>query len=29
MLLGVGYLYYWMLRAVGKVPPPRVEAWTS
>ncbi len=29
MLLGAGYLYYWMLRAVGKVPPPRLEAWTS
>ncbi len=29
MLLGAGYLYYWMLRAVGKAPPPRVEAWTS
>jgi len=29
MLLGAGYLYYWILRAVGRVPPPRVEAWTS
>ncbi len=29
VLLGAGYLYYWMLRAVGKVPPPRLEAWTS
>lgn len=29
ILLGLGYLYYWILRAVGKVPPPRVEAWTS
>jgi glucosyl-dolichyl phosphate glucuronosyltransferase len=29
MLLGAGYLYYWMLRGVGKVPPPRIEAWTS
>jgi len=28
-LLGAGYVYYWMLRAVGKVPPPRLEAWTS
>jgi len=29
MLLGAGYLYYWTLRAAGKVPPPRLEAWTS
>ena len=29
MLLGAGYLYYWTLRAVGKVPSPRQEAWTS
>ena len=29
MLLAAGYLYYWMLRAVGKIPPPRLEAWTS
>ncbi len=29
MLLGAGYLYYWSLRAMGKVPPPRLEAWTS
>lgn len=29
MLLGAGYLYYWMRRAAGKIPPPRVEAWTS
>ncbi len=28
-LLGAGYLYYWFLRAVGKVPPPQLEAWTS
>ena len=26
-LLAVGYLYYWMRKAVGKVPP-RQEAWT-
>jgi len=29
VLLGAGYLYYWMLRALGKVPAPRLEAWTS
>jgi glycosyltransferase involved in cell wall biosynthesis len=29
MLLGAGYLHYWILRAAGRVPPPRVEAWTS
>ena len=29
MLLGAGYLHYWTLRAIGRVPPPRVEAWTS
>jgi glucosyl-dolichyl phosphate glucuronosyltransferase len=28
-LLGAGYLYYWMLRAAGRVPAPRLEAWTS
>ncbi|HEV8337646.1 MAG TPA: glycosyltransferase [Candidatus Polarisedimenticolia bacterium] len=27
-LLGAGYLYYWMKRAAGRVPPPRQEAWT-
>jgi glycosyltransferase involved in cell wall biosynthesis len=25
-LLGAGYLYYWMKRAAGRVPPPRREA---
>ena len=29
MLLAAGYLYYWALRAAGKVPPPRQEALTS
>ena len=29
MLLGAGYLHYWVLRASGRVPPPRMEAWTS
>ena len=29
MLLGSGYLYYWLLRSMGKVPPPRLEALTS
>ena len=29
MLLGVGYLYYWMLRASGRVSRPRTEAWIS
>jgi glucosyl-dolichyl phosphate glucuronosyltransferase len=29
MLLGAGYLYYWMLRSMGKVPPPRLEVMTS
>jgi len=29
MLLGAGYIYYWLLRAAGKVPPPRLEVWTS
>jgi hypothetical protein len=29
MLLGAGYLYYWMRRAAGRVPAPRLEAWTS
>jgi hypothetical protein len=29
MLLGAGYLYYWMLRAAGRVPSPRLEVWTS
>jgi glycosyltransferase involved in cell wall biosynthesis len=28
-LLGVGYLYYWMLRASGRVSRPRTEAWIS
>jgi len=27
-LLGAGYLYYWMKRAAGRIPPPREEAWT-
>jgi glycosyltransferase involved in cell wall biosynthesis len=27
-LLGSGYLYYWMKRAAGRVPPPRLEAWS-
>jgi len=26
-LLGSGYLFYWMKRAAGRVPPPRLEAW--
>ena len=26
-LLAGGYLYYWMLKAAGRVPPPRQEAW--
>lgn len=29
VLLGVGYLYYWMLRAAGRVSRPRTEAWIS
>lgn len=29
MLLGAGYLYYWMLRAAGRVSRPRAEAWIS
>ena len=29
MFLGAGYLYYLIRRALGAVPPPRVEAWTS
>ncbi len=29
MLLGIGYLYYWMLRAAGRVSRPRMEAWNS
>jgi len=28
MLLGIGYLYYWMLRMAGRVSRPRTEAWT-
>jgi len=28
-LLAAGYVYYWMLRAAGKVPPPRLEVMTS
>lgn len=27
-LLGAGYLYYWIRRAAGRTPPPRVEALT-
>jgi glycosyltransferase involved in cell wall biosynthesis len=27
-LLGAGYVYYWILRSAGRVPPPRQEAWT-
>jgi glucosyl-dolichyl phosphate glucuronosyltransferase len=27
-LLGAGYLYYWIMRISGRVPPPRQEAWT-
>jgi len=27
-LLGAGYLYYWMKRAAGRIPPPRQEAWS-
>ncbi len=28
-LLAAGYLHYWIQKAVGRVPPPREEAWTS
>jgi hypothetical protein len=28
-LLAFGYLYYCLLKAGGRVPPPRQEAWTS
>jgi glucosyl-dolichyl phosphate glucuronosyltransferase len=27
-LLAFGYLYYWILKAAGRVPPPRQEVWT-
>jgi len=27
-LLGSGYLYYWVKRAAGRVPPPQREAWS-
>lgn len=27
-LLAFGYLYYYLLKTVGRVPPPRQEAWT-
>jgi len=27
-LLAFGYLYYWLLKAGGRVPPPRQEVWT-
>jgi len=27
-LLSAGYVYYWIMRVAGRVPPPRQEAWT-
>lgn len=27
-LLAFGYLYYWLMKAGGRVPPPRQEVWT-
>jgi glucosyl-dolichyl phosphate glucuronosyltransferase len=28
-LLSAGYLYYFLMRAAGRVPPPRQEAWSG